>query len=254
MSLPHRFAYLQARLQARYGCLPAEEEWERLSGTRSLSAFLEEARMGALNDWIKGFSSQSDVHDLEAAVRRVYRETVAQVASWVPKPWREAVVWTGWLPLLPLLDHVARGEPMPGWVARDHELQTLLEEHGSLSLPYLRRTGAAVFSSPDRPLAAIWTAQWRCRWPRCGGEARVNMDTLVKLVDDHSAAFLHAPPEGTWVARRGLRGRLRVLFHQRLLQPVNAFIYLALVALDLERLRAGLVTRALFAEQEEATA
>jgi len=39
---------------------------------------------------------------------------------------------------------------------------------------------------------------------------------------------------------------LRLTFHQRLLEPVTVFIYLALVLLDLERLRAELLRRCLF--------
>jgi hypothetical protein len=250
MSLAHRYGYLQARLQARYAGLPSEDDWQRLAATRTLSAFLEEARMGVLRAWVAGFSSQSETHDLEAAVRTLYRETAGQVASWVPKPWCDAVAWVRWLPVLPIFDHLARGEPMPAWVAWELDMQTLLEEDGTLSLERLRRAGAAALGGSSGNLADAWLGQWRRRWPRCDGQDRANMESLVKVVEDAAAAFLRAPPEGTWTVRKELRERLRLRFHQQLLQPVTAFIYLALVALDLERLRAGLVTRALFAEPE----
>ena len=59
-------------------------------------------------------------------------------------------------------------------------------------------------------------------------------------------------PNQVWTARQTLRSRLRLLFHQRLLQPVGPFVYLVLVGLDLERLRASLVDRALFVSDEVA--
>ena len=41
-----RFAYAQARIQARFARLPGEEDWERQTGMRGLAGFLEEARSG----------------------------------------------------------------------------------------------------------------------------------------------------------------------------------------------------------------
>ena len=48
------------------------------------------------------------------------------------------------------------------------------------------------------------------------------------------------------------RAILRLRLHRSTLQPSVPFIYLALTALDMERLRAALIGRALFADQEEA--
>jgi hypothetical protein len=43
-----------------------------------------------------------------------------------------------------------------------------------------------------------------------------------------------------------------VLFHRYLLQPAGAFAFIAISALEMERLRSELVTRALFAPRESA--
>jgi hypothetical protein len=57
----------------------------------------------------------------------------------------------------------------------------------------------------------------------------------------------------TWELRRELRARLGLLFHRRLREPASPFIFLILTALDLERLRAELVGRALFGTAEAVT-
>ena len=82
------FAYSQARIQARFAGLPQEDEWQRLAASRTLASFLEEARTGPLRGWVKGFSGQSGVHELEAGVRSLHREMLDEVASWVPTPWK----------------------------------------------------------------------------------------------------------------------------------------------------------------------
>ena len=246
-----RFAYVQARVQARFAALPDSAAWEGLSASRSLAAFLEDARNGALRDWVKGFSGQSDVHDLEVGVRVQFRETADELAAWVPGPWHAAVRWTRWLILLPVLEHLARGGPPPDWMERDAALRRLLDENGLLDRRVLERVGAAPLSGTDDP-AAAWMQHWRALWPACSREALRNLDALAALLGEHVAGFRSSRPEAAWELRRALAARLRHLFHRRLLQPSAVFIYLTLVALELERLRAELVSRALFPMTEAA--
>jgi hypothetical protein len=163
MRLPHRYAYLQARLQARYAVLPSEQEWERLMATHTLSAFLEEAQAGPLREWVKGFSAQSDVHDMEAAVRGLFRESVTEVSAWVSAAWREAVAWIGWLPLLPLLAQAGRGERLPRWTRRDTAARALLDSDGGLDAQRLRRAGAGPLIEREVPLETAWADAWRGR-------------------------------------------------------------------------------------------
>jgi hypothetical protein len=239
-------------MQARFAQLPTESDWERLAGMLGLAAFLEEARTGALRVWIKPFSGQSDTHDIEAGLRVVYREQVAEVAGWMPARWGEALRWTRWLVLIPLLDHLARGGDTPAWVGRDHDLQVLLGEAQSLDPKRLRPDGADVLLAPGADPAADWLTEWRRRWPACSAEQRRHLTALEALLTRHRESFRQSRPESAWDLRRRLRAQLGLLFHRRLLQPAGAFIYLALVALDMERLRAELVVRALFASEQTA--
>lgn len=248
MSWDLGFAYAQARVQARFAGLAAEDEWQRLAATRTLASFLEEARAGPLRDWVKGFSSQSDVHDLEAGLRSLYRETLDEVSGWVPKPWHPALSWTGWLIRLPLLAHAGAGGALPAWVARDPELRLLLDDGGVLDPGRLECAGARCLIGAEEGLVDAWVMEWRRRWPGCGFGISRELDSLAVLLKEHAETFGRSPAGAAWSLRKGLRDRLRVLFRLRTLQPAVPFAFLALTALDLERLRASLVSRVLFSE------
>jgi len=246
-----RFSYVQARVQARFAALPSAEEWQRLAASRSLAAFLEDARNGPLRPWVKGFSGQSSSRDLELGVRRLFTEAVEEVADWVPEPWREAVLWTRWLALLALWGHLARGGQAPDWLADEPLLRSLLGERGGIDPVRVEAAGFSLRLSGDDPLTA-WAEHWRGLWPPCKREFLANLDALGALLAGHMAVFRAARAESAWGLRLALRVRLRLLFHRLLLQPAGPLIYLALIGLDLERLRAELVSRALFAPGEAA--
>jgi hypothetical protein len=239
-----RFAYAQARLQARYSELPGDADWQRLSATRSLSGWLEEARSGALKDWVKGFSANSDSHDIERGLRAQFVDTVEQVARYLPALWRDAVLWCRWLPLLGLFDHLRSGAALPGWVSRDYRLASLVDG-GGIDLAAARQAGIDVLLSGEGA-DLQWLDGWRQRWPRCRRDYLETVDALAVRCAAHLDAFRRSPPDKTWPLRRALRERLRLEFHLRLLQPAAVFIFLTLVALDLERLRRALLDRALF--------
>jgi hypothetical protein len=78
--------------------------------------------------------------------------------------------------------------------------------------------------------------------------AQAELDDLCRLLRTHLSAFGDASPKRAWGLRQGLRERLRVDFHHAGRSPAALFIYLALLALDLERLRRALLDRALFPE------
>lgn len=251
MKLDLDFAYAQARIQARFATLPQEADWERLAVPRTLASFLEEARIWSLRAWVKGFSGQSDVHDLEAGLRALYWENLEAVAAWVPPRWCEAVSWVWWLMQLPLLAHLRAGGSVPGWVARDPALQGMLGPEGQLNIGFLEDAGArCLLESEDGPVTT-WNRAWRRRWPPCSRAATQGLEGLTSLLTAHFDAFHQVAPDSAWRLREDLRRRLRRLFHGHALQPAIPFIYLALMSLDLERLRAALVSRVLFSEHAE---
>jgi hypothetical protein len=71
------------------------------------------------------------------------------------------------------------------------------------------------------------------------------------LSEQHAALSADAAHE-SWRAREWLEAKLRREFRRHTHQPVTAFIYLALVGLNLERLRALLMQLSLFGQEAEA--
>jgi hypothetical protein len=71
---------------------------------------------------------------------------------------------------------------------------------------------------------------------------------LGELLSAHWQVFIHTPPRQTDKARQQLDGELRRLFRRSICQPSVIFVWLALVAVQLERLRGGLLMRALYHE------
>jgi hypothetical protein len=245
-----RFAYTQARVQARCGALPTEADWRRISGTRGLGAWLEEARAGPLKDWVKGFSAASDVHDIEAGVRNLLLTEIDAVAGFVPERWRAAVRWTRWLPLLGALEHLRTAGELPRWARRTAPVAELLDDAGMPVPRLVERAGIAPLLSTDvaEAVGALWLDAWRRCWPVTTGAVRADLEALAGRLAEHLGEFRRSSPGGAWTLRQQLRERLRFHFHGLGLSPAMPFAYLALVALDLERLRRALLDRALFPE------
>jgi len=249
LSAPAAFGYVQARAQARVAGLPRENDWQRLEATRSLSAFLEESRTTALKPWVAGLSGASDAHDIDRSVRAIFRAEVEGAARWVPDAWRASVRWVQWLPQLSALGQGLRTGKAPDWMARDAFLAGLVGTQGELDRTALRAAGLGPLidaAAEGRNLTETWLDGWRGRCPSIRRRFREGLDRLAATLLDHQRQFLAAAPDRTWPLRRDLDHRLRHLFHVFLLQPAGLFAYLALVAVELERLRAALVSRALF--------
>jgi hypothetical protein len=252
MSAAPRLAYAQARLQARLSRLPTAADWQRLSSARTLPAYLEEARVTGLVEWVRSFSGLSQAHELDRGCRALALDAAVTVADWSPACWRAAIEWVAWLPWLPQLEHLARGETLPGWSTLDVRLRGLIGENGALDPRAWEASGLAAMSSEtdergvSRDLGERWQTAWRERWPTCRGRCRRDLDGFSRLIQAHLDRFRGAPPVSAWELREALRDRLRAYLHQHSVQPVALFAYLAIVFLDLERLRGALLGRALF--------
>ncbi|RKT47656.1 hypothetical protein [Thiocapsa rosea] len=252
MNAGPRLAYAQARLQARLSRLPIAADWQRLSGARTLAAYLEEARVTGLIDWVRPFSGLSQAHEIDRGCRALALETAMTVADWSPARWRAAIEWVAWLPWLPQLEHLARGETLPDWSALDVRLRGLIGEDGALDPQAWETSGLAALSAEtdarvaSLALGARWQTAWRERWPSCRGRCRRDLDGFSRLIQAHLERFRDAPCASAWELREALRDDLRASLHQHPVQPVALFAYLAIVFLDLERLRAALLSRAVF--------
>jgi len=235
--------YAHARIWARHGRRPDDALWHRIETTRDLAAVLELARGSALAGWLEGIGPGAGAHAIEAALRRHWRERVDEVASWMPPAWRAAIDWCGVLIDLPALQHVARGAAPPQWLLGDERQRALLDcavaDAGGL------RTLLDAARADPTQLLRLWHDEWQRRLPRAGtGEG--GAAPLVSLLAEHADAFAAPQAIDGWALRRSLQGRLSLLLRRTLIEPATAFIYLALSALEFERLRGELLRRAAF--------
>lgn len=87
---------------------------------------------------------------------------------------------------------------------------------------------------------------WRARWP--DGTDDPGLAQLAMRVSDHLARFRIALPHEAGALRRGFEEGLLAFFRRHPVEPSAAFAWLALAALDLERLRGEIERRLAFPE------
>ena len=226
--------YAHARLSARFGNRPDEATWRRIETTRGLAPVLDAARASPLAAWVGGIDPDAGPHAVERAMRAHLHERVAATAAWMPPTWRASVEWCSVLVDLPLLQCLARGGTSPRWLY-DGDPE--------------RRRALAAFSAtrdadPDR-LGSTWREEWQRRLP-AGHDGFALLGEFVRLVALHLAAFADPQLIDGWAERRSLQARLARLFRRATLDPAAAFIFLALSALDFERLRGEILRRVVF--------
>jgi len=227
------YGYLQARVQARYAVLPDDSLWLDLAALKEQAGFLEEARGTQLGQWVVGLSVSSSEQEIEMHMQECFLDTIQETASWFNDRWRPAVLWIATLIDLPTLDHLLRSHISPESQISDPVLLELVKQ-----------------KIQNRDLQQAWIQGWRSQWPDISRQDLQGVELLVETLEQHWKQFPLMPVQTTWEARQDLKVRLRLFFRNHVLQPAAAFAYLSLVALCLERLRAELLDRALFPEQE----
>jgi hypothetical protein len=241
--------YAHARLGARFGERPDELAWRRIEMIRDVGAMLEAARASPLGAWIGEIGPDADAHAVELALRAHLRERVTAIATWMPSAWRASIEWCAVLIDLPVLQHLARGGAPPRWLRDDPLAAALREGIAAQRDPVRGEAGpasllAAGRADPDR-LVWLWRAEWVRRLPVRITAAELLPD-LVRLLAEHAAAFREPLEVDGWALRRALHARLTQLFRRATLEPAAAFIFLALSALDCERLRGEILRRVVF--------
>jgi len=253
-----QFSYTQARLQARHGARPGEAHWTQLRGTGDLGHFLQIARNTPLRPWVIHISPQSAIHDVEYSLRRQLRDYIREVAAWQPAPWRAATAWCAWLVDLPALQHLMREQPALGWMFDDPVLKGLASENMAMRQAALRESAIGPLYTAWRRGQALpdaWRERWQSLWPADAPSLyTAGLERVAGLIASHRERFIELRPEFTDQARQQLAQRLQLAFRRLASQPAAAFLHLALVSLDIERLRGELARRVLFGPRRESAA
>jgi len=272
-----RLAYLQARLQARHGDRPSADDWRLAESSADLSHYLEAIRRTALKRWVSDINHEMAPEAIERQFRAAWREAVGQVARWAPDPWGPAVEWLRWLPDLPAVAHLLRGRKVPPWMRADPVMRELAFEeperrHEALAgLPLApldpdgetggvtgadagaeRGQGGTADGSTDMPpVVAAWIKEWRRRVPGGLGNHRAALADIVGQVLRHIEAMRASEDSDGRALRNLLGATLARHFRHGAGTPIALFSHLALDGLELERVRAGVVTRRLMPERPE---
>lgn len=243
------FLYAQARTQARIGQRLPESGWRLVESSLGLAQYLHSARASVLAPRIQHFTSRVSPHTIDRSLRHDWCEEVAAVGRWVPQRWREAVGMTTWLPYLPSVAYLEDGGATLHWMRDDSVLAELAENDVAARRLQLRESPFASFvlvgETPG--LSKRWINLWRDTWPAMGTVERSGLEQLLAGVDRFSTDDSGANGGRTRRERLiRLDRTVARLLRRRTGQPVVVFCYLLLAGLDLQRLRDGLVRRALF--------
>ena len=106
-------------------------------------------------------------------------------------------------------------------------------------------------SSHPTVLPSLGHPEWRRRWP--AGADDGGLTEVARLFAAHLARFRLALPHEANALRRGFEASLVALFRRRPVQAAAAFAWLAIAALDIERMRGEIERRIAFPEARIAT-
>lgn len=239
--------YALARVQAHFGRRLGETDWRMLEASRDLSHYLDAVRAGALADWVSALDLTRDCHAIERSLRIEWRHYVKRVASWHPQAWQPWITWLAWLPTLSLLAQLARAEPAPAWLMADPVCGPIAPGVPAERSTALQGTALAVFEpaiSGRLAVGTLWRLQWLALTPRTDERTRQLLGNLSRAIGTYADQLARASGSAT-AARQLLADRLTKLFRAGAGTVVATICYLALLALDLERLRGGLINRCL---------
>jgi hypothetical protein len=250
MTADTEFVYARARLQARFGLRLREPDWRLVESAVDLPRYVQALRQTSLARWVERIDPGASVHAIERVLREEWRGCVREIARWQPPAWQPAIAWIEVLADLPILDHLLRGEAAPAWVRDDPryaawERPTLQDRIRAVSerrlAPFARRLPRG-----DDPVL-VWVDEWRRLWPKSPPALVAALHELVRVVLEHRAAGGRLGGGSAAELRETLARKAVRLFRWHAESPAAACAWLMLVALDVERLRAGIVRRRLAA-------
>lgn len=241
-------AYAQTRIQSRYGKRADAGVWLKLHNIQDLGSYLQTAQQTALRPWVLGLSSTHNSHAIELALRQKYRQHVDEVASWMPVKWQRPLQWIKRLADLPALQYLlAGGEPLE-WMKSDPEISDFTGDDLQLRVQLVRDAGYQALVDSWQQHGSIlsgWMSQWNSIRPKSiyfdQGLKRLEKLLLeqMQLQTGQQGATLPTDYEV-------MLDRFRLVFRRSAFQPAAICAYLAIVAIDVHRLRSDLMRRLFF--------
>lgn len=246
------FAYAQARIQARHGTRLTERDWRRLEAMHNVAQYLHALRAAGRARWTERITPDMSSHAVEARLRAEWRCYAEEIARFQPEPWHAAVAWTAFLADLPVLDHLLRGGVVHRWMAEDEIYAPWAHRDARERAQALAASPVAALlreASAGTPMLRAWLNVWRRLWPRTSAAQSDPLESVVRAVIAHGAVLRNPRVASSVGPRMALAQRMSILFRRHVETAAASIAHLFLEALDLERLRAGLVRRVLLEPQ-----
>lgn len=237
-----RFAYAQARMQARFGRRPGPADWLRIDAIQAPAVRLQAVREGPYSSWVSGLGHDTSIVAVERRLREAWMQAVDELSSWLPGRWRPAVNWMRWLPYLPALQKLARGGRPMAWMREDSVLGPIVAHEprarpDSLQETQLSPLRGGFGDEPD--LVGAWSRHWRSLWPDNGHEG---LAALSEEVAQHGRRLAALPDDADSTEEMERLARsLHRAFRRQPLTVAAAAAYLGFTGLDAIRLRGALV-------------
>jgi hypothetical protein len=196
---------------------------------------------------VEELHGEHDNDAVELVLRRRFRAYIDEVRYWLPQPWCESSQWLKRLPDLPAIQHLLSGRETPAWMSRDPQLRSFTPGDSTQRRRALLESDCAVLVAArgrGETLGDAWFRHWRGSWPT---HDRPGLDQLAACLGRFVSTSGPAERGSLEQRRDALQTRLTGIFRRYSFQPAACYAHLALIALDLMRLRAALLRRILFA-------
>jgi hypothetical protein len=252
MSAFSGLAYAQIRVQSRYGARAEAGVWLKLHNIHDLGSYLQAAQQTPLHPWVLGLSSTHTSDDIELALRQKYRHHVDEVAGWMPVDWRKPVQWIKRLTDLPIIQYLITGGEPHDWMKSDPDISPFTADDPLARLQMLQQTDNRVLVESWEQQGSVlagWVSQWdRMRPKKSYSENGLSaLEKLLRWQMQQQLRFEHARPAD----HEEILDRLRLIFRRHAFQPAAVCAYLAIVAIDLHRIRSDLMRRIYFQHEPD---
>lgn len=244
--MPIDFAYAQARAQARHGDRLTPSRWRAVESSADLGRYIHALRGTALATAIQHFTGTAAPHTIERTLRAAWRTEVERASRWVPRGWRDSVTWAAWLPDLEAIGHLLDGRKILPWMHEDavlnrFALEDVDERRGAIESHVGRLPERDSFDAGQ-----WWYEQWLERLPTADLRG-TGLDDLAHYLKAFRNTRWESTSPSTARDETGeaFEQQITRLLHRRAGRPVSVYCHLALTALELLRLRGGLVRHSL---------
>ena len=246
-------AYAQARVQSRYGRRADAGVWLKLDNIHDLGSYLQAAQQMPLRHWVLGLGLDHSSHQIELTLRQKYRSHVDEVADWMPGEWKKALRWIKRLVDLPALQYLVEGGEPLAWMHSDPEIANFIADDPHRCMQAIRLAGNAVMVDSWQQSGSIltgWLAQWNRLRPQSSQQNR-GIERLERLLHEQLRVQSKHQQTTPPIDYDFIGERLRLIYRRFAFLPAAVVAYLAMVALDIHRIRNDLMQRLYFQQSQD---